>query len=398
MSLIVEFRIMRNVLKGLNFLIDVQYFFNLCIDAEQNYEIYKNAAVGRIDRKEYTINKRYDFEPFWFERNSQKRGSISKKESESYYGFDNRGRIIVSACDGMKDTHGYTEYDDSFILTRVYTNGKIDSIKEYKIEDDRPISCVEFIVRHGLIVEDSWYRFEEYIYENERLSCVHHPQFSGKRGYESRVNTYFEYDASGALYKVLDNQQGLLYINISKPEAVHLREVVKKGLIAETVSLFDRIRQQLSGERLCFVAIYLHGEPNGLYDPIYHPGLEKIRMEQLEQNKGLHTFWNSGEHPGNYQVSINNSELLENLRKLINYWGFKSNWWVQGKKFWHEVAYAINELDWSESIPITDDFIVYVDWEGLDVSKGGLLNSIPYHKLEILRQKGLLKKSKGIHV
>ncbi|MGO4695363.1 hypothetical protein AB4Z50_13910 [Paenibacillus sp. 2TAB26] len=50
--------------------------------------------------------------------------------------------------------------------------------------------------------------------------------------------------------------------------------------------------------------------------------------------------------------------MLENLRKLINYWGVKSNWWVQGKKLWHEVAYAINELDWSESIPITDDFIV----------------------------------------
>jgi len=67
---------------------------------------------------------------------------------------------------------------------------------------------------------------------------------------------------------------------------------------------------------------------------------------------------------------------------------------VQGKKLWDEVAYAINEHDWSESIPITDDFIVYVDWEGLDVSKGGLLNSIPYHKLELLREKGLLNKRK----
>ncbi|MOA59034.1 hypothetical protein D3C78_1835570 [compost metagenome] len=62
-------------------------------------------------------------------------------------------------------------------------------------------------------------------------------------------------------------------------------------------------------------------------------------------------------------------------------------------KLWQEVAQAVNETNWSQYPLLSNDFIVYVDWEGLDVIDGDLEASVPLLKLEVLRSKGLLPKS-----
>ncbi|MEK3714590.1 MULTISPECIES: hypothetical protein [unclassified Paenibacillus] len=58
--------------------------------------------------------------------------------------------------------------------------------------------------------------------------------------------------------------------------------------------------------------------------------------------------------------------------------------------FWQEIAYSFNEQDLTVQVPVTDDFFVYVHWEGIDIHNGELQRAIPEAKLAVLQAKGLL--------
>ena len=377
-------------------MVNKEHYMEICLDAKSNYEQYKKEAEELVVRWEYVSEKRYDLTPYWFERNHEKRGRILKKETDTFYGFDKDGKLRVTYCDELINGIGYTTYSDNQILTRLYRDGRIDSIKEITLEDDHPIRSVEFITRHNLDLNDAWYTVEEYIYEQERLVKVICPQYSERPLYFDRLYTYLEYDENGDLYKVLNANHRILYINIPKKEAVALRAEVKLELSAEMEIIVRDIRNKVQGKNVCFIAIYLHDEIDGIYDPVFHPGLEQVRLEQIEQEKDIYTIWASGEHPINYQVGLSNKELLEKLQKLTMYWAMRGSWWIQGKKLWQEVAYTVNQQDHSENLSVTNDFIFFVDWERFDVKKGGLAKSVPEEKLEILRAGGLLKKLKNL--
>lgn len=91
----------------------------------------------------------------------------------------------------------------------------------------------------------------------------------------------------------------------------------------------------------------------------------------------------------NYQKDLSDPELIQKLRTLIYYWHNTENWWEEGQKLWQEVAYALNEMIWSDYPLLTENFVVFVDWEGMDVLNGGFEESVPLTKLEMLRSEGL---------
>lgn len=65
---------------------------------------------------------------------------------------------------------------------------------------------------------------------------------------------------------------------------------------------------------------------------------------------------------------------------------YYGEWWKQTEQIMLEVSMKLNEYDWSEILEITDDFIVFVDWEAWD---GDLSSSVPKEKIEKLIEKGL---------
>lgn len=109
--------------------------------------------------------------------------------------------------------------------------------------------------------------------------------------------------------------------------------------------------------------------------------------------EGPDLLWSSGEHASDAQESIQNVELQRKLERLVQYWQMKNSWWKEGKQLWFEVAQELNGQEWG-GLPVTDDFVIYVDQEDLNVKKGDLSKSIPPHKIDILQANGLLTKSK----
>lgn len=60
--------------------------------------------------------------------------------------------------------------------------------------------------------------------------------------------------------------------------------------------------------------------------------------------------------------------------------------WIPSK----EVAYALNEkMNWSDYSILKENFVVFVEWEAMDVMNGDMQESIPPAKLEVLQSEGL---------
>ncbi|MFE5322204.1 hypothetical protein ACFQ88_26360 [Paenibacillus sp. NPDC056579] len=382
-------------------MIDRDYYLSLCIDAQKNLEYYKTEAERKVIKWEYTSGKRYDITPFWFERNQEPVAKVRKQETSSKYGLDESGNVWVAAFDSSTDIIGYRSQDEQGIINRLYrSDGRLDSIQHMTIINGLPTHYVEFIVRMGSTLDTVWHYEEHYKYEDRMLNHISREYWSnlGPRGRQYQVQYNYEfhisYDEDGSLSQIHDNHQKIIYVRMSKQKVIALREEVKTGLVEDAKDVFQEIHRKTGSERLCFVAIYLHQSSSYIYDPVYHPGLERIRTEQLEQKLTPDILWSSGEHPSDYQESIQNEELGRKLERLVQYWQMKNNWWKEGKRLWYDVVQELNLQDWSGILPITDDFVIYVDEEALNVKKGDLAKSIPSNKVDVLYAKGLLSTIK----
>jgi len=369
-------------------MIDKAYYLSLCEDAQKNIDLYMKEAENHVSKWEFTSNKRYDLTPYYFERKHESRGRVSKKEESTAYGLDINGEICVTKCDYIRESIGCYSRNERQLVNRLYREGEIDSIEELIFEDGLPTHYVQFIVRNGIALESSWHFEEYYEYENNRLARISRDEYWGYGQGSRHYQYYLTYNDKGKLSQIKDNKNKIIYLDISKSQVVTLREAVRIGLINESKKILQTICKKAGGERFCYIGIYLHDEPSGVYEPIFHPALERIRLEQLKEKNNLDYIWNTGEHPVNYQETIQDKEVIDKFERLVQYWEMKNNWWKESKKLWYEVAMELNREDWSNYSPFTDDFVIFVDEEGLRLKD--LAKSIPYDKLNILRFKGLI--------
>lgn len=381
-------------MKGWIILIDVEYYLGLCEDAQRNYEKYKEEAEKSVIRTEFVDEKRYDLEPFWFECNTLHRGQLTDEDTGTYYGFDKDNKLRVTACDDLIDGYGYTCYESDHVITRLYVRGKIDSIKILYGRPGRFERCVEFIVRNGLDFENSWHVLKDYIYEQDRLIQIIQPKYVEKELYEHIANTYLVYNELGELQHVYDGIQRLLYTNMNEQEVSELREITKKEVIKESRVIMERTFQQCKEEQLCFFVLY-HSDDTleCAHNPLYVPGFEKVRVNQIKDNQNQFVLWSSGDHPTRYHIYNENQEVLKKLRTLNVRWSIEGDGWNcmnKSREFWQEIAYSLNEIDWSEHFFVTDDFVVFVEWEGIEIDMGEQLKAIPEHRQEKLRARGVL--------
>ncbi|WP_078555940.1 hypothetical protein [Bacillus alkalicellulosilyticus] len=145
-------------------------------------------------------------------------------------------------------------------------------------------------------------------------------------------------------------------------------------------------------DKVCYIALF-----GSDYEPILgliQLGIESYRNEVIENygidDKGV--LWNSAEMPANYQNIIRNSEFDEkqkNLEKMLA----SDDWeeiWEECQTIRFELAQEFNKYNWNEILPITDDFVVFSEWEEIDVINGDLKRSIPKEKLNKLKDKNLI--------
>jgi hypothetical protein len=71
---------------------------------------------------------------------------------------------------------------------------------------------------------------------------------------------------------------------------------------------------------------------------------------------------------------------------MLNPDDYYGEWWKQTEQIMFDVSMRLNEYEWKEILDISDDFIVFVDWEAWG---GDLPVSVPKEKIENLIKKGL---------
>ncbi|BFT70129.1 hypothetical protein [Paenibacillus sp. P36] len=169
---------------------------------------------------------------------------------------------------------------------------------------------------------------------------------------------------------------------------------LKQEIINDLLILIPKAVKEISipeAQKVCFVALYRND-----YDPLVRViqlGFEDVRQSNFEKD-GIWLAWNSGDQPRKYRNDLSGTSIKEKEERFINmhdpdeYYG---EWWKQCISIMDQVSLKLNEYDWNSIFGnITDDFVVYVDWEGLDVENGDLTNCIPPKKLEKLKNKGLI--------
>ncbi|MEK0315583.1 hypothetical protein [Cohnella sp. 56] len=369
-------------------MIDRAYYLALCEEAHENMEAYKEEAERHVAGWEYATGKRYDLTPYYFERNHESRGRVSRQEQMTAYGRDERGDIWITKWDYLRDAIGCYSRSENLLINRLYQSGEIDSVEEVVFKDGLPIRYVQFIVRGGRTLEAAWHYEEYYEYRHSRLVQIN--RYSHSHGQKPQQYQYdLSYADNGKLSQITDGQSKIIFMDISGSQAAVLREAVKKGLIEEARRTIEAACRRAAPEQLFCIGVYLHDEPDTVRDPIFQPGLESIRSEQLRQHQSKHDIWYLGEHPIRYQESIENKELLARFERLIQYWEMKGSWWSNARKLWREVAMALNQEALASMLPgLTDDFVIFIDEEGAGIKD--LLKSVPPKKQDLLRSKGLV--------
>jgi hypothetical protein len=109
-----------------------------------------------------------------------------------------------------------------------------------------------------------------------------------------------------------------------------------------------------------------------------------------EEDSDLWYLWNSAEMPGRYQTVLTKT-FEDKQRKFVELTA-DDDWketWEKCQTVRFEVAYQLNCISWNDIFPVTQDFVVYSEWEAIDIEGGDLVRSIPVEKLQVLRGKGL---------
>ncbi|MEO3946667.1 hypothetical protein [Gorillibacterium sp. CAU 1737] len=381
-------------------MIEKASFFALVQEASRNRESYVQQAKSKVVRWEYTEGDRYAIPPFWFERNLEPQAPLLDSEDGTVaYGFDVDGHVcyvqwIIEEC---------FDRENDRLINRRYQNGSLDSIEVVQIADDKPVHYTEFIVRNGTEPGQEWHFEEKYQYDHDRLTTILRREYWNAGQDERRQEFTLTYDGEGALFSIY--KDGSHHYQVFQEEQVReLREKVKKELIIASEQAMKRIGLKIGDETLCFVAIYLHDEPEAVIAPVFQPGVQRIRDEQLLEGEGPAGLWNSGEHPVSYQDDPEDDKLKEPFHLLLAYWQVYSDWsnsllrpvlpygtwWGEAKALWQEVAMELNRMDWKPYIRVTDLFVVFADEEGFDVDGGDFEGSVPLEKILLLREAGLL--------
>ncbi|WP_342431335.1 hypothetical protein [Neobacillus sp. FSL H8-0543] len=175
-------------------------------------------------------------------------------------------------------------------------------------------------------------------------------------------------------------------------ERDQLIEELKQILIREIPNAVRNIRLD-EEDKVCYLSLL-----GTDYEPVLGlitVGIESFRKKIIEEYgiEDKYSIWNSGEMPVEYQTGIdNNSSFLKKQEALVELFG-DEEWeesWEACQTLRFEVAKELNTFNWNEILPLTEDFVVYSDWEAIDVSNGDLLRSVPKEKIEILINKGLI--------
>jgi hypothetical protein len=402
------------------------------------YEAVK-AALPPIVRQEWTNHSRYDPRPFYYQRHYLPRGRVLKQspmgtstQSDSYeYGFDAQGRVITERQylsylyetfytykhDQIEITT-FLHYRDNIFLIDVtqcaikagrmqYYAGlwisfdgitdiaPIDHMKrEHFPDDESHVTPAEEVWAHVSQAQNGikW-EYEEYVYQGRQLTHIReYSRWALSDPFEGE--DLIEYDVAGQLQTIIHTAQ----------DGSHHVKYHKRKAGETSTSLRRRAVEKLIEAIPLAIAAKQYTEPLyglSLGEPIPHgllPGFESYRQQRLRETSpeslkqgALWRFpWDDEAHKDEPYppIPITDKETLYACDRLktdgqINYdHPYRT-------KIRHEVARALNQLDWSKITPVTADFIVYAV-DDIDMTKSLRRSGATKEQLNDWRKRGLL--------
>ncbi|SFJ59877.1 hypothetical protein SAMN02799624_05188 [Paenibacillus sp. UNC496MF] len=176
-------------------------------------------------------------------------------------------------------------------------------------------------------------------------------------------------------------------------EKIQLLEELKNDMLLGIKNAVQEIKLK-DNDEVCYIALM-----GSDYEPVLGLitlGIKSFRDEMtIEEKKDKFWYlWNSAEMPANYQVGPNKvSESFDDKQATFVKLAEDDDWdetWELCQNVRFEVANQLNNVDWKDSLPITDEFVVYSEWEAIDVTNGDLEKSLPEEKLYLLKKRGLI--------
>jgi hypothetical protein len=169
---------------------------------------------------------------------------------------------------------------------------------------------------------------------------------------------------------------------------------MKQDMLAEIKNAIKEVKLRDSDE-VCYISLF-----GSAYYPVLSIitlGLKSCRDEIVQKKAGssdrLASIWNCAEMPARCEIGMEDlTPSFADMQQRYNELTDDDDWeetWEACQEVRFEVAYQLNALDWSEIIPITDDFVVFSEWLSIMVKDGDLARSMPPEKLLLLKAKDL---------
>jgi hypothetical protein len=354
---------------------------------------FSKHALSAIERWIYATSALFLFDPLPFEAVGLTRGRELKSEDKARikYGLDHEGRIVYewSGVPGCFQ-ESFLRYEPGTVFRAAYDCTELKGqlfarfLVAAQLVLDRDGKAVS--LQRG--VGSSASR-QSFIWEEGKLACV---EISDSMG-ESMVE--LQYDALGELEKVWRGSGKNRQLYFKRPprnaNLPSLERVIAAELPAEIRSIVRRCKVK---DPVYCLALAYDGEGNGPLPPCLGIGLEserrRWRQERAAEAK-VH-IWNPAEfaHYEKPHTQLQNRRLLRMMELYQTLLESKSASFSRAVKLLNQVAKQLATFDWSDSLNITDDFVVYcIDFELCTLSRN-LRQSVPAERLGQLKERGYL--------
>lgn len=364
--------------------------------AKNRYFEIKKLHESHISYWEWTTHNYYELEPYWHERVGLPKGRKLKKEPKTknkrnQYGFDEMGRVCVvrtwidlygnEAC--YEEFYVYSER----LLEKFYFDYSADKslirISELKLEENGRILSRESYNTIGDYIE------ETFVYQGDQLVEIkrRQPEYGNRQSFVL-IKELFLHDEDGELNTIkliASDSERVLYQKKTKDRTMtDTIEYVQDKLI----ELIPKVvtNQSLNGTIYSVIIVYSFGASD-YFPPSLAIGTEENKTSLMKQY-GIEGIWNPSEYK--YMLDLDpeiDKELKEQINTLNTFFNQKDNT-KQLEKIYNQVAKELNNVNWDNTIRVTDDFVVFaLEINESDKFKKNLKSAISKEKFDKLKAK-----------
>lgn len=366
----------------------------------EQWESIRQEAAGAVTETRWGTDRMTSPEPFydqiepcgdWFKPATRRWAEAPVEGGEAPFefehGFDKQGRLRTLR------TRPDAGYSSSVV---VYASGVTDVVRQFPMIESFEIERYVYDgdqLQYQYLIDEFSVTEWEYQYANGQIAECARRQWVTHNGWqESKTNPWYTYrvDNHGQLVRLdhRDADHPVFIKTSNRPREVVLQEL-EDGIVELMQSL---PKEFINPASICCIALGYRNTPEAWPIIDVTVGTAPRRSAWMAETTGpASDYWSSTDLIPTEVRPRFTSELTRNILVSLR-WTEPSNESPSlNREFMRAVARRLNAVDFSQSIPVTADFIVYpLDYaDGADVLSD-IEASVPPERLELLRARKLI--------